>query len=755
MTRTRVCEQMQGLRSSSCASSSRFPFLRWALLTAVALLSVGNVAHAAPIPSGFSEALVANGLANPTAMQFAPDGRLFVCEQSGRLRVIKNGVLLPTPFLTVTVNASGERGLLGVAFDPAFSTNGYVYVYYTVPSPLHNRVSRFRANGDVAVSGSETVIFDLDPLSASNHNGGAIHFGQDGKLYIGAGDNAVSGNAQSLSTVLGKILRINPDGTIPGDNPFYGSASGNNRAIWAYGLRNPFTLAFSRSGNLRINDVGQSSWEEINNGAAGANYGWPTTEGPTSDSRFVAPLYAYRHSTGTVKGCAIAGGAYYDPVTGQFPGDYYGDYFFADYCSGNIYRLRAATNVADIFDTGISSPVDVKVSTDGSLYYLARGAGAVYRVSYNSLGPSITSHPASVTVAPGQPATFTVEASGAGPLSYQWQRNGVDIAGATGASYTLASPQTSDSGATFRVRVSNTSGSTMSNAAVLTVTTNAAPTATIVDPVQGTTYAAGNTITVRGTGTDPEDGTLPASAFTWEVIFHHEAHTHPFIPPTSGSATGSFTIPTTGETSSDVFYRIHLTVTDSDGMASTVYRDVVPRTVTVTLATQPSGLQLTLDGQPQIAPITFTGIVGMVRDLGATTPQTVNGITYDFQSWSDGGTATHTISTPAVSTTYTATFTARPTGCSAAPGAPSGLAWTRSGSNVTLTWTASPAGANAATSYVVEAGSSSGASNYGSSDTGSAATTTTSTFPMGTYYMRVKGKNTCGIGAASNEVVVR
>ncbi len=732
-------------------------YLRSAILLTVFLLTVGNsVTHAAPIPTGFSEALVANGLVNPTAMQFAPDGRLFVCEQAGRLRVIKNGVLLSAPFVSLTVNSSGERGLLGVAFDPAFSTNGYVYVYYSVPSPLHNRVSRFRASGDVAVAGSEQVLFDLDPLSASNHNGGAIHFGPDGKLYIGAGDNAVSANSQSLSTVLGKILRINPDGTIPTDNPFYGSASGKNRAIWAYGLRNPFTLAFSRTGTLRINDVGQSSWEEINNGAAGANYGWPTTEGPTSDPRFTAPQYAYRHSTGTVKGCAIAGGAYYDPATGQFPGDYFGDYFFADYCSGNVYRLRAANNVADIFVNGIASPVDVKVGSEGSLYYLARGDGAVYRVSYNSLGPSIVTHPQSVTVAPGQPATFTVEASGAGPLSYQWQRNGVDISGATGVSYTLASPQMSDNGASFRVRVTNSSGSTMSNAAMLTVTTNAAPTATIVDPPQGTTYAAGDTFTVRGTATDPEDGTLPASAFTWEIVFHHEAHTHPFIAPTTGSMTGTFTIPTSGETSSDVWYRIHLTVTDSQGMATSVYRDITPRTVTITLATQPSGLQVTLDGQPQVSPVTFTGVVGIMRDLGATTPQTVGATTYDFQSWSDGGAATHTIATPAANTTYTATFVARqpPAGCTAAPTAPSALVWSRSGGNVTLNWTASAGGANAATTYLVEVGSSSGSSNLGVTDTGSSAPTMTAALPTGTYYVRVKGRNSCGTSAASNQVVV-
>ena len=231
-------------------------------------------------------------------MAFAPDGRLFVAEQGGRLRVIKNGALLPTEFLSVTTTSSGERGLLGIAFDPNFASNHFVYVYYTATSPtVHNRVSRFIANGDVAVPGSESVILELNPLSdATNHNGGAIHFGLDGKLYIGVGENANGANAQTLSNLLGKMLRINPDGSIPSDNPFFTTASGDNRAIWALGLRNPFTFAIEpTTGRLFINDVGENSQEEINDGIAGSNYGWPATEGPTSNPNFRSPLFAYGH----------------------------------------------------------------------------------------------------------------------------------------------------------------------------------------------------------------------------------------------------------------------------------------------------------------------------------------------------------------------------------------------------------------------------------------------------------------------------
>ena len=347
-----------------------------------------NPAAAATLPNGFTETLVASGLSSPTAMEFAPDGRLFVAQQGGQLRVIKNGSLLATPFLTVTVNNTGERGLLGIAFDPGFVANHYVYVYYTATTPaLHNRVSRFTANGDIAVAGSEVVILDLNNLGgAANHNGGGLHFGSDGKLYIAAGENASQANAQTLANLLGKMLRLNPDGTIPTDNPFYSTASGVNRAIWAMGLRNPFTFAVQPgTGRIFINDVGQTTWEEINEAVAGANYGWPNCEGFCSPTNalYRDPIFRYGHGTGTSSGNAIAGGAFYNPATFQFPNTNAGVYFFADYVNGWIRRLDPANgNQVSVFATGIRAPVDLKVGADGCLYYLARDSSAVYAISY-------------------------------------------------------------------------------------------------------------------------------------------------------------------------------------------------------------------------------------------------------------------------------------------------------------------------------------------------------------------------------------
>jgi glucose/arabinose dehydrogenase len=293
-------------------------FVAWGLWAGMSMVgcaqgggeAVERLEQAATVPSGFSDEVVVSGLSSPTAMAFAPDGRIFVCQQGGQLRVVKNGALLTTPFLTVPTTSAGERGLLGVAFHPNFATNGFVYVYYTVTSPLHNRVSRFTANGDVAIAGSETAIVDLDPLSsATNHNGGAMHFGPDGKLYIAVGENANRNNAQSFTNRLGKILRVNADGSIPSDNPLLSSTSGANRAIWALGLRNPFTFAFQPgTGRMFVNDVGETTWEEINDGVAGSNYGWPATEGSTTDPRFRSPLFVYGHGSGATTGCAITGG---------------------------------------------------------------------------------------------------------------------------------------------------------------------------------------------------------------------------------------------------------------------------------------------------------------------------------------------------------------------------------------------------------------------------------------------------------------
>jgi glucose/arabinose dehydrogenase len=360
----------------------------------------------ATFPAGFTASFRA-GISGATAMAFSPDGALWVAQQSGQLRVIRQGTLVSTAAITLSVDSNGERGLLGIAFDPSFASNRYIYLYYTVPgSPPHNRVSRFTidpANPNTVPAATETPILDLDNLSsATNHNGGAIHFAADGKLYVAVGENANGANAQSFANRLGKMLRINSDGSIPTDNPFYSTATGLNRSIWAMGLRNPFTFAVDpASGLIHIDDVGESTWEEIDVGQAGKNYGWNTIEGKrttqTPPANYVDPLYVYPH-TGTdttTYGSAIIGGSFYRPPAGgggAFPSSYDGDYFFGDYGNGWLRTLDAGAVNSTVFGTGIATLIDTKVGYDGSLYYVQRGSTAgVYRVRYtDTTRPTVT-----------------------------------------------------------------------------------------------------------------------------------------------------------------------------------------------------------------------------------------------------------------------------------------------------------------------------------------------------------------------------
>lgn len=647
-------------------------------------------AGAQTFPSNFAGVQIATGL-DPVGMDVAPDGRVFLAEKSGKVRIIKNEALLPTPFVTIpNVDNFNERGLLKVLVDPDFATNGYVYVYYTFKSAANtsnNRVSRFTASGDLAVAGSERVLIDIDPLGpVGYHNGGGLAI-RNGKLFISVGENTVAANAQSFTTLKGKVLCINTDGSIPTDNPFYNSATGINRAIWALGFRNPFRLAAQPgTGRLFANDVGASTWEEINDVTAGKNYGWPGIEGvrttQTLPANYQNPFYAYDHSAG----CSITAGAFYNPTTATFPAAYIGKYFFGDYCGGWIKTLDLSTKAVATFATGIDRPLDVAVGKNGTFYFIARGGipggsdaantsstnGVVWKVNYTGNGlPVVAVQPVDKTTSIGQPVTFAIVASGNPTPTYQWQRNGIAIAGATSASYTLASPTLTDSGAKFRVMVSNSAGTATSSEATLTVINNQSPVATITTPNAGQTYAGGQVITFAGTGTDSEDGALPDSAFTWKIDLYHfdsPTHSHPALEPTRGITSGTFTIPVEMETSPNVLFRIFLTVVDSKGATNTISRDIIPLTSVTTLATSPAGLALKLDGSAVTAPFSFTGVKGILRAVEAVSPQTLNGVTYTFASWSDGGALAHTISTPGPNTTLTATFVASAGGTSITAG---------------------------------------------------------------------------------------
>jgi uncharacterized repeat protein (TIGR03806 family) len=433
------------------------------------------------LPEGFSDTLVAPGITGATALAVAPDGRLFICEQTGSLRVVKGDRLLAEPFVTVAVDSYWERGLIGVTFDPDFPRRPYVYVCYVSPKPYpHHVVSRFTAQGDRAVPGSEVVLLvgddqrQLGGAQPAGHQGGAVHFGKDGKLYVAIGEQTAGEPAQRMDTFQGKLLRINPDGSIPEDNPFSKTAKGKYRAIWALGLRNPFAFAVQPgTGRLFINDVGNARIEEVNEGAAGANYGWPESEGPTTNPKHRGPIFAYAHNVGR----SITGGTFYNPLVRQFPAKYVGKYFFLDFMDHWMRVLDPDhPEAAEVFATGLAGPVDVVTAPDGSLYYLNRKewvkdekfqkqTGALHKITYPAAGgkaPRLTKQPAAPPVADGQPAVFSLKAEGEAPLRYLWLRNGRPIPGAESAAYELGKATSADDGAEFRCVVSNAAGRTRS-----------------------------------------------------------------------------------------------------------------------------------------------------------------------------------------------------------------------------------------------------------------------------------------------------
>ena len=372
----------------------------------------GTAVGSAPVspdfdPGGISISLPlsAGGFTNPVLVTNAGDSsaRLFVVEQGGRIRIIKNGTVLATPFLDIHkgISTGGERGLLGLAFHPNFRTNHRFYVNFTNTNG-DTAVSEYRVttNPDRASTVTGRRIITIDQ-PYSNHNGGNLAFGPDGYLYIGMGDGGSAGDpgnrAQSLNSLLGKILRIDVNGTsgsrqyrIPSSNPYVGRTGRDE--IWARGLRNPWRWSFDRlNGNLWIGDVGQARYEEIDRSTKGTrgagwgvNYGWRVMEGrhcynPTSGCNTTGkalPLLEYSHDYG----CSVTGGFVY---RGNAYPMLRGGYFFADYCSGRIWTVYAgAQSPAQrtlLLDTNLNIS-SFGESQSGELYLVDHSGGGVYRV---------------------------------------------------------------------------------------------------------------------------------------------------------------------------------------------------------------------------------------------------------------------------------------------------------------------------------------------------------------------------------------
>jgi len=576
--------------------------------------------------------------------------------------------------LRITVDSANERGLGHMVLHPDFESNGYYYVYHTVPGVRHNRVSRFTANGDNTVPGSETVILDLDPTGADIHNGGAMLFGPDGYLYIATGDGAQNWRGEDLGSTNAKILRVTDTGEPIPDNPWFDLGYLRCNLVYAYGLRNPFTMAMDpATGTILINDVGAFTWEEINRLERGAFFGWPKVEGPRAQQpvpdEYRDPILAYKHENGF---CAVVGGAFYSPAVATFPPEYIGKYFFSDYCTGKMRLLDAVSGeVTGTFLSDGDRVIDIAVSDEGSLYYLERRGlgdgshedntgstnGILWKVEYTGSGlPFISVAPESIRVVAGEPAAFRVLASGAEPLAYTWTLDDMPQPGFDGPVFTIPAATIGMDSASIRVAVSNDKGTVTSDPALLRVTNNQRPQPVITLPVTGAVYRAGDTLAFEGQAIDPEEGPIPAERLTWRIDFHHGTHSHPAMNPTSGMTAGAWVIPQLGEVSTDVWYRVTLTASDEDGLARSVHADVYPELGSIGVRSIPEGRTVALDGMEMVTPYSFEGVQGVNRYLTPPLKEEGEDSVYFFKEWSDGSRILNREVRPS---TESQTFTAR------------------------------------------------------------------------------------------------
>jgi glucose/arabinose dehydrogenase len=702
--------------------------------------------RAITLPPDFEDALVAT-IGAPTALAFTPDGRLLITTQGGQVRVFQNGALLSTP--AVNLNArlctNSERGLLGIAVDPAFATNRYIYLYYTFKKTAAcdatavNRVARFTlADNNAIDTATELILIDNIHSPAGNHNGGDLHFGKDGLLYVSVGDGGcdyannsgcagANDAARDKHVLLGKILRITKTGAIPASNPYQGAGTGRCNVTgsttpgnwcqetFASGLRNPFRISFDSNASATrffINDVGQNVWEEIDEGIAGADYGWNLREGRCANGSstncgappagLTNPIFDYPHtsncSASGIAGNSITGGAFVP--NGVWSSAYDNSYLFGEYVCGKIFKLSpngAGGYTASEFATGLGGSSAVAMifgpfqSTQALFYTTYAAGGQVRRIRYAG---TTNRNPNAVAVANptsgAAPLDVMFDASNStdpdgDPLTFNW--NFGDGASGTGAAVT----HRYNSVGTYTAVVTVTDGRGGTASATVRIDVgNSPPQPVITSPTATQLFRVGETVTLTGSATDPQEGTLPASRLTWEVVLHHDDHTHPWVAPTAGNNI-AFTTPAPEDLAAATNSRleIKLTATDSQGLSTTVSQNFNPRKVNVTFATNPAGLNLTVNGTTVTGSTTVVSWDGYVLNVNAPN-QTSGGQTYNFVSWSDAGAQSHAITTPSTAASYTASFQAAGGGgnnytVAATP------TTVNAGAPITVNWTA-PAG---------------------------------------------------------------
>ncbi len=642
--------------------------------------------------NAFTTQNVVAGLVAPISIRQLPDGRMLVLEKAGTIKIFDPSATVPTAttYLTIpNVQSTQERGLTDIAIDPNFATNNYFYVYYSSSTNNRLRISRFTHNGNSASAASETIIWqDNESFHLSQqccHYGGGLDFGPDGRLYLTIGDKwRTPAESQDLNRAAGKILRINKDGSIPSDNPFFDGAGPNRDEVWAYGLRNPFRARWDLpTGRFIIGDVGGNvqniAREEINLGVAGRNYGWPAVEGivPSADfptvpagGNYQNPIFEYGHEGTTPNGGAIAGGLVYRGTA--FPAEFQGAYFFADYVNGWIRYLKfdangavidanPATSVIDAFEFSNDpiAPVALTVGADGALYYVDYFTNQVRRIVYNpgsgNQAPVITQATATPTAGPNAPLTVSFSGTATdpenSPLTYTWlfgdgtQANGQNVNHA----------YTSKGRYQARLQVSDGTLTTVSNPIEITV--GSVPVIQSLLPADGTLFRAGTSLNLSAIVTDA-DSTLTGANYSWTVRFIHNAHTHPEFDNVSG-LTQTLNIPTTGHDYSDsTGYEISLTVTDSDGLSATSTNRIYPEKVNVTIGTNfPGVLTYTLDGLPRTGNFVLDSAINFQHTLIAPATATFQSTNYVFAGWSNGTTSpTNVFTVPTNNLTLTANY---------------------------------------------------------------------------------------------------
>ena len=628
-------------------------------IIACVFYTLGGAAPArAALPADFERTELVTGLDQPTAFRQMPDGRIFIAEKGGAIKVYEDDHLNPQPVITLVVlktDTDEERGLLGIEPDPNFETNGYLYVAYT-SAGNHDRLSRVTVQGDTADPASEVVLLESTQAGNIYHHGGEVRFGPDGKLYWGMGMNTDNANSQNLTNVHGKIMRLNVDGSAPADNPFLTTPNAVPQ-IWAYGLRNPFRFTFTPNNKLLAADVGGDKWEELDIVTRGGNYGWPLAEGTCATCAFINPIYTYAHTAPPEKAGSITAAMVYTGDT--FPAKYKNKVFIADYALGFIRDLTFDSDYStfieeETFDADAGTVVQLEQGQDGNIYQLNIYPGVLSRISPSG-GNRAPKAVIAATPSNGL-APLNVAFSSAGsndpdgtPLTYAWNFG-------DGTTSTAANPQkTYTANGTYTATLTVSDGAKTDQATQKITVGSTVPIATIISPTSQSKYNAGDTISFSGTGSDAEDSALPDSAFTWKVVFHHAQHTHPFRDNIVGK-TGSFQIPRSSDNIATTWYRIELTVTDSSGLATTKIVDVYPNLVNLTFTSNYPDATYTVDGIPRQGTTTESAVVGVERAVGAPSPQYTQDSQYIYNNWSDGQAQNHTITTLGTDATYTVNF---------------------------------------------------------------------------------------------------